>query len=97
MTKQTLNLPPAPARNPAPAYDAPPASGAMRPLRYENPGMDYWRVERVARYLDVTRKRVYQLIEEKKLVALRLSPRNMRVLRSSIEQYLEVLLTREDA
>ena len=68
-----------------------PTAGATRPAQREHGGMEYWRVERVARYLDVSRKRVYQLVQEKKLSAIRLSPRTMRILRQSIEQYLAVL------
>jgi excisionase family DNA binding protein len=51
-------------------------------------GMEYWRVERVARYLDVSKKRVYQLVQERRLAAVRLGPRQMRVTRASLDAYL---------
>lgn len=53
--------------------------------------MEYWRVERAARYLDVSRKRIYQLVAENKLEAIRLGPRTMRILRQSFERYLAEL------
>ena len=59
------------------------------------PGMDYWRVDRVARYLDVSRKRVYQLVQEKKLDAIRLGPRQMRIVRDSLETYIKLLMEKE--
>ena len=60
----------------------------------EQAGMEYWRVLRVARYLDISRKRVYQLIQEKRLTAIQLSPRTIRITRDSIEQYVAGLLAR---
>jgi excisionase family DNA binding protein len=62
-----------------------------RPASRE-PGMEYWRVERVARYLDISRKRVYQLVQEKRLTAVRLGPRMTRIPRRSIDEYLESLV-----
>lgn len=50
------------------------------------------RVDRVARILDVTKKRVYNLIAEGKLEAVKLGPRQTRVTRDSLESYLNRLL-----
>ena len=76
-----------PARATGGAYDSPP------PLE---PGVEYCRVERVARYLDVSNKRVYQLVQERRLRAVRLGPRQMRIARDSIEEYVKELMTEED-
>ena len=58
--------------------------------------MCYWRVPRVARQLDVRNKRVYQLVKEGRLAAIRLSPRSMRICRKSLERYIhEVRLKNE--
>ena len=51
-------------------------------------GMEYWRIDRVARYLDISKKRVYQLVQEQRLRAIRLGPRQMRIERRSLEEYL---------
>jgi excisionase family DNA binding protein len=59
-------------------------------------GMEYWRVERVARYLDVSKKRVYQLVQERRLQAVRLGPRQMRIPRPALDAYLAELLAREE-
>jgi excisionase family DNA binding protein len=48
-----------------------------------------WRVTRVAAYLDVSKKRVYQMIDEGKLEAVSVGPRGTRVLRASIDRFLE--------
>jgi excisionase family DNA binding protein len=53
------------------------------------------RVNRVAGLLDVTRKRVYQLVQEGHLEAVRLGPRQMRVLKDSVEAYIEGLRRKE--
>ena len=68
--------------------------GAGRMLRHSvrEPGVEYWRVRRVARYLDVSPKRVYQMVYEKKLQAIRLGPRQMRIMRVSIDEYVDLLL-----
>ncbi len=50
------------------------------------------RVDRVARILDVTKKRVYNLIAEGKLEAVKLGPRQTRVTKDSLESYLNRLL-----
>ena len=47
------------------------------------------RVYRVAKLLDVSKKRIYQMVHEGKLDAVRLGPRSMRVTRSSIERFIE--------
>lgn len=67
---------------------SPEPARAPRPAQTDNGGVEFWRVERVARLLDVSRKRVYRLVQEKKLDAIRLTPRNMRILRASLERYL---------
>lgn len=54
-----------------------------------------WRVVRVARHLDVSKKRVYQLVEEGRLEAVRIGPRGMRILVGSLERYLEGLRRRD--
>lgn len=53
------------------------------------------RVPRVAKLLDVSRKRVYQLIQEGRLEAVRLGPRQTRILRDSLDAYIEELRRRE--
>jgi excisionase family DNA binding protein len=55
-----------------------------------------WRVARVARVLDVSRKRVYQLIRERRLEVVRVGPRQIRVLRASLDDFL-ARLRREEA
>ena len=59
-------------------------------------GVEYWRVDRVAHYLDISKKRVYQLVQERRLQAIRLGPRQMRILRQSLEEYVADLLAREE-
>lgn len=51
----------------------------------------YWKVASVAKYLEVSKKRVYHLIQEGKLEAVRLSPRSIRIKKSSIEKYVKTL------
>ena len=58
--------------------------------------MEYMRVTRVARLLDVSKKRVYQLVQEGKLEVIRLGPRQMRVLKGSLEQYIGGLIREEE-
>jgi excisionase family DNA binding protein len=84
-------------RQPAPTATI--HAGSRQPARH--PGnreavMEYWRVERVANYLDVSKKRVYQLVQEKRLQAIRLGPRQMRILRGSIENYVSELLAADE-
>ena len=50
--------------------------------------MELLRVEGTARLLGVSRKRVYQLIEQGRLESLRLGPRTTRVTRASIERFI---------
>ena len=52
------------------------------------------RVQRVARILDVTKKRVYNLITEGKLEAVKLGPRQTRITKQSLEKYLARLIHR---
>lgn len=46
------------------------------------------RVKKVSDILDCSRKFVYQLVAEGKLAALRMSPRNMRILKESLDKYI---------
>jgi len=80
-----MNHPPSPAT---------PAAAPRRPAERES-AIEYWRVERVARYLDISKKRVYQLVQEGRLKAVRLGPRQMRVMRRSLDEYLRDLLADE--
>jgi len=56
---------------------------------------ELWTVARVARHLDVSKKRVYQLIQAGRVESLKLSPRTTRVTRESVERYLAELLKRQ--
>ena len=49
---------------------------------------DLWRVYRVAKLLDVSKKRVYQMVHEGKIDAVRLGPRSMRITRASIDKFI---------
>jgi excisionase family DNA binding protein len=77
------------APGPDPTPPAPRTAGSGRP------GMEYWRVDRVARFLDISKKRVYQLVQEKRLSAIRLGPRQMRIARQSLDSYLDELARRQ--
>ena len=72
-----------------------PAGRRLKPAVRE-PGVEYWRVHRVARYLDVSKKRVYQLVQERRLQAIRLGPRQMRIARTSLDEYLQDLAARAE-
>lgn len=61
------------------------------------PTTELWRVARVARHLDVSKKRVYALIRAGQLDALRLSRRGTRVLRSSVDAFVRQRLRVERA
>ena len=50
---------------------------------------ELWRVYRVAKLLDVSKKRIYQMVQEGKLDAVRLGPRSMRITRESIDHFVE--------
>jgi excisionase family DNA binding protein len=52
-------------------------------------------VARAAKILDVSRKRVYQLIASGRLDSLRPSPRRIRITRGSLELYIQQQLERE--
>ncbi len=56
---------------------------------------ELWTVHRVARFLDVSRKRVYQFIASGKLVSLKLGPRTTRITRESVEAFLNDRLQRQ--
>ncbi len=47
-----------------------------------------WRVRRVAKLLDVSKKRVYQMVREGKLKAISLGPRSMRVTKESVDLWM---------
>jgi len=49
---------------------------------------ELWRVYRVAKLLDVSKKRVYQMVQEGKIDAVRLGPRSMRITRESIDHFV---------
>jgi len=49
-------------------------------------------VHRVAKLLDVSKKRIYQLICAGRVESLKLGPRTTRVTRSSVEAYLQSAL-----
>ena len=49
---------------------------------------ELWRVYRVAKLLDVSKKRVYQMVHEGKINAVRLGPRSMRITRESIDTFI---------
>ncbi len=51
-------------------------------------GVDYVRVSRLARLLDMSTKRIYQLIQEQRLQAVKLGPRQTRVSLESVRDYL---------
>jgi excisionase family DNA binding protein len=59
------------------------------------PSTELWRVARVATHLDVSKKRVYTLIQEGQLETMRLSRRGTRVLRRSVEEYVRRRLRAE--
>ena len=59
------------------------------------PTTELWSVGRVADHLDVTKKRVYGLIHEGHLEAMRLSQRGTRVLRRSVDDYVRLGLRTE--
>ena len=50
--------------------------------------MELWRVYRVAKLLDVSRKRVYQMVREGKIDKVTLGPRSMRIVRSSVDRFI---------
>ena len=53
------------------------------------------RVPRVAQMLDVSKKRVYQLIQEGRLEVVRLGPRQTRVMKESFDAYIAELRRKE--
>ena len=57
----------------------------------EQPGEYLLRVRLVAEILGVCKKRVYQMVEEGKLVAVRLGPKSMRITRESLEGFIRRL------
>jgi excisionase family DNA binding protein len=50
---------------------------------------ELWSVARAAKFLDVSKKRIYQLIQQGRLESLKLSPRTTRVTRESVERLVE--------
>lgn len=57
--------------------------------------MELLAVARVAKLLDVSRKRVYQLIQLGRVESVKLSPRTTRVTRESVERLLQNLALRQ--
>ena len=53
---------------------------------------ELWTVARTAKHLDVSKKRVYQMIAIGKIDALKLSARNTRVTRDSVDRFLNAQL-----
>ncbi|GEM_PF-4314105 len=79
-------------RLPAAPAPAPPRPTEAAPSRLT----ECLRVDRVAQVLDVSKKRIYQLVQEGRLEVIRLGPRQMRILKGSLEAYIE-RLKREEA
>ena len=68
---------------------------AKRPIKmYTLPRSELLRVKKVACVMDVTPKRVYNLIMEGKLEAVKLGPRQTRVTRQSLVRYIKYLIKR---
>lgn len=86
---KTYRTVPTGAKPKAPRTTTPTAVAAPKPPP------EYWKVARVAKMLDVSKKRVYQLVQERRLEVIRLGPRQMRVLKSSLEELIGRLLTEE--
>lgn len=61
----------------------------MNLMATQNRPIQLTRVWKVARELDVSKKRVYQMVREGKLEAVRLGPRSMRITRESLQAFLE--------
>ena len=51
---------------------------------------EFLRVDTVAKRLNVSKKRVYAMVQEGKLEALRFGPRQMRIPRQSVEDLIEL-------
>lgn len=62
----------------------------------EDSPADFVRVICVARRLNISPKRVYQLIREKRLSAVKFGPRQTRVLRSSLDEYIRDRMLDDD-
>ncbi|MEN6625208.1 MAG: helix-turn-helix domain-containing protein [Candidatus Sumerlaeia bacterium] len=58
---------------------------------------EFLRIPWVARRLNISRKRVYQLIRDKQLAAVQFGPRLMRVHRNSLDEYINACRVEEDA
>lgn len=62
----------------------------------ENSPTEFVRVISVARRLNISPKRVYQLIREKRLAAVKFGPRQTRVLRASLGEYIRERMAADD-
>lgn len=62
----------------------------------ENSPADFVRVVCVARRLNISPKRVYQLIREKRLAAVKFGPRQTRVLRASLDEYIHERMVEDE-
>ncbi len=71
---------------------ATPPAATLKPA----PDFEHWRIERVAKLLDVSKKRIYHLIRLRKLEAIRLGPRQLRIPRNSFEKYLARMRKEEE-
>jgi excisionase family DNA binding protein len=59
-------------------------------LNMLTPAPELLRVYRVAKMLDVSKKRIYQMVTEGKIDAVRLGPRSMRITRISLDRFIQV-------
>lgn len=50
---------------------------------------ELWSIRKVARHLQVSKKWVYRMLADQKLEGVKLGPRSLRVLRSSVEGLVE--------
>jgi len=83
-------------RLPNPALKPSARTPIQKPVEKPAPSrLDFLRVARVAKVLDVSSKRVYALIAERKLESIRLGPRQIRISRESLDRYIQRLKMEE--
>lgn len=56
---------------------------------------ELWTAARVAQYLAVSRKRIYQMVSAGQFQSLRLGERTIRIPRSSVEEFLKRSVERQ--
>lgn len=56
---------------------------------------ELWSVPKVAQHLDISHKRVYNMIRAGELESLRLSQRGIRVLRKSVDRFVQMQMREE--